>query len=267
MLNFVIILFNLLCFISISRAQIPAFPGAEGFGSFTPGGRGGKIIEVTNLNPTGKGSFRSACEASGPRIIIFRTGGTISLIKNIRIKNPYVTIAGQTAPGDGICIKGAAIIIETHDVILRGLRIRIGDDISGPNPENRDGIGIENKNNPPYNIIIDHCSISWAVDENVSVWYATHDITFQWCIISEALNKSIHPKGSHSMGMLFGAPEGSVNRPKNISIHHNLFAHNQDRNPKIAGANFCEIINNVIYNFNEKSAECIFLINSEQSIR
>ena len=253
MLKYILISFITFCAVEISSAQIAAFPGAEGFGSTTPGGRRGRVIEVTNLNPDGVGSFRAACEAEGPRIIVFHTGGTITLTRNIVIRNPYLTIAGQTAPGDGICIRGAGMTITTHDVIIRGLRIRVGDDPNGPDPDNRDGIQIENGENVAgaHNIIIDHCSISWAIDENVASWYESHDVTFQWNIISEALRNSTHPKGEHSMGMLIGP--GS----KRISIHHNLFAHNKDRNPLMGGGSNsqfggpteCEIINNVIYNY------------------
>jgi hypothetical protein len=232
---------------------MPAFPGAEGFGSDTPGGRGGQIIEVTNLNASGAGSFRDACSQSDPRIIVFKTGGIIEVTRDINIVNPYITIAGQTAPGDGICIRGATIRISTHDVIMRGIRIRVGDSTNGPDFDNRDGIGIESTIAPPYNVIIDHCSISWAIDENCTIWYLSHDITFQWCIISEALANSLHPKGVHSMGLLVGPGA------KRISIHHNLLAHNRDRNPLLGGGNSphpeasgateVELINNVIYNY------------------
>ena len=143
-----------------NASGLPAFPGAEGFGSTTIGGRGGKVIEVTNLNNDGSGSLRAACESKGPRVIVFRTGGTIMLESDIEIEEPYITIAGQSAPGDGICIRRAAIRIYTHDVIIRGLRIRVGDESGGPAWGNRDGLGIANSETPPYNIIIDHCSIS-----------------------------------------------------------------------------------------------------------
>ncbi|MBD3267995.1 DUF1961 family protein, partial [bacterium] len=139
-------------------SSVPAFPGAQGFGSDTPGGRGGRVIAVTSLEAEGPGSFREACEADGPRIVIFRVGGTIAIENKIVIQNPFITIAGQTAPGDGICIRGAALQIATHDVIVRGLRIRIGDG-PGPEPGNRDALAIANRSTQPYNIIIDHCSL------------------------------------------------------------------------------------------------------------
>lgn len=233
---------------TIHPRKIPAFPGAQGFGSTTPGGRGGRVLEVTNLNADGPGSFRAACEVPEPRIVVFRSAGTIKLDGDIKIKNPYITIAGQTAPGDGICIRGAAIRIKTHDVIIRGLRIRVGDDPNGPGPGNRDGIGIANPQDPPYNIIIDHCSISWAIDENIATYKEVRDITFQWCIISEALRNSLHPSGTHSMAMLLDKYSA-----QSISIHHNLFAHNRSRQPKIQEGSETEIINNVFYNWEARA--------------
>jgi pectate lyase len=231
---------------NLQADTLSAFPGAEGFGSKTGGGRRGKVIEVTNLYPNGPGSFLEACKTSVPRIVVFRTGGIIKITQAITIISPYITIAGQTAPGDGICIQGADLVIATHDVIVRGLRIRVGDNPEGPDPEGRDGIEIANEKIPPYNVIIDHCSVSWAIDENISTWYPCHDITIQWCITSEALDSSLHPKGPHSKGMLIG-PEAD-----NISIHHNLFVHNVERNPLISVDTKSELINNVIYNWKSR---------------
>lgn len=172
------------------RGPLPAFPGAEGFGSTTPGGRGGRVIAVTTLNPSGPGSIQEACQARGPRIVVFRVGGVLQLTRSLEVREPFLTLAGQTAPGDGICLRGAGLSIRTHDVIIRGLRLRVGDDPGGPDPENRDGIEIaHNKPGEVYNIVVDHCSVSWAIDENVSTWYECRDITFQWCLIAEALMK------------------------------------------------------------------------------
>lgn len=227
------------------NSQIPAFPGAEGFGSKTVGGRGGRVIAVTNLHSKGPGSLRVALQASGRRIVVFKTGGTIWLKKNINIKYPFITISGQTAPGDGILIRGAAIAIGTHDVIMRGLRIRVGDSPLGPAPDNRDGISIGKKRQPTFNIIIDHCSISWAIDENIQLFYTNYDISIQMCIISEGLRNSLHSKGEHSNGILVGG--GGVT--KRISIHKNIFAHNFRRNPRIAPGNAAEIINNIVFNW------------------
>lgn len=225
---------------------LPAFPGAEGYGSKSKGGRDGQVYIVTNLNASGTGSFLEACEATGPRIIVFQTGGIIKISRTIVINHPYITIAGQTAPGDGICIQGAGINISTHDVIIRGIRVRVGDDTNGPTADGRDGITVSNQNFPPYNIIVDHCSVSWAIDENIDTWYPCHDITFQWCISSEALDSSLHSKGPHSKGMLIGPDTDR------ISIHHNLFAHNVERNPLISVNTRSEIINNVVYNWKSR---------------
>jgi pectate lyase len=222
-------------------AEQNAFPGAIGFGATTPGGRGGRIIEVTNLNDSGTGSFRAACEASGARIVLFRTGGTIRVSKNIRIPNPYITIAGQTAPGDGILIRGAGLIIQSHDVIVRGLRIRAGDDANGPSPGNRDSLILDNNYGKVYNVVVDHCSLSWAIDENVSIWHpGAHDITISNCIISEGLYNSLHPDGPHSKGLIAGP--GTYN----ITITGNLLAHNDERNPRLEGTNV-EVYNNLVY--------------------
>jgi pectate lyase len=231
----------------IEPVLIPAFPGAEGFGSTTAGGRGGRVIEVTNLNAAGPGSFLEACEASGPRIVVFRTGGMINTTNTINIRNPFITIAGQTAPGSGICIGGGAgLNIATHDVVIRGIRVRVGDNPAGPSGDNRDGIGVANESVPPYNIILDHCSVSWAIDENIQLWYACHDVTIQWCITSEALDSSLHGKGPHSKGMIIG-PDA-----EGVSIHHNLFAHNVERNPLISVDTKTEVINNVVYNWKSR---------------
>ncbi len=226
-------------------AQIPAFPGAEGYGSTTVGGRGGRVIKVTNTNNSGTGSLRAACTASGPRIVVFETGGHIILNSDININNPYITIAGQTAPGGGICIRNAALRVKTHDAIIRGLRMRVGDDPSGKSPGNRDSFAVENSDDEPYNVIVDHCSMSWSVDEIISLWYPMHDVTVQWSIISEALWYSIYPDGAHSRGFLIG------DHSQNISVHHNLFAHNNKRSPCIKGNVSTEIVNNLIYNWGE----------------
>ncbi|MBX3739335.1 MAG: hypothetical protein KF715_21785 [Candidatus Didemnitutus sp.] len=222
---------------------MPAFSGAEGFGTDTPGGRGGQVIAVTTLGPDGPGSLAAALRAKGPRIVVFRVGGTIRLARDLNLDEPFVTIAGQTAPGDGICIRGGALRIRTHDVVVRHLRFRVGDDLAGPDPDNRDGIGIGNPREPVHHIVIDHCSISWAIDENVSLWHPCHDITVQWCLIAESLEHSLHPKGAHGMGLLVG------DHAQRVSVHHNLFAHNQDRNPLLKGDTSAEVVDNVVYNW------------------
>ncbi|MBC8184188.1 hypothetical protein H8E88_24100 [candidate division KSB1 bacterium] len=219
------------------QENIPAFPGAEGFGTETAGGRGGQVIEVTNLNDSGPGSLREAIETDGPRIVVFRVGGMIELNSPIIITKPYITIAGQTAPGDGITVKGSGqnCIDGTHDVIIRYLRFR--GVISG----NSDCL---NMRYGTYNVVIDHCSFSWATDETISVVAKSHDVTIQWCVIAEGLL-------SHSMGSLVST--GAYN----VSIHHCLYAHNSERNAKMVGVPddldghfaYFDFVNNVIYNW------------------
>ncbi len=223
--------------------SLPAFPGAEGFGSETPGGRGGKVIEVTNLNDSGAGSLRAALTASAPRIVVFRVAGTIELLSRINVTDPYLTVAGQTAPGDGITIKNHAsngkgpLKINTHDVVLRYLRIR-----SSPSPNDGGTMGALSMNPAPYNIIVDHCSFSWGTDEVFRTGGA-HDFTLQWSIVSEGLNNSTHPEGAHSKGVHFRDANSD-----NISMHHNLVAHNYDRNPNINTTGVVDLVNNVFYN-------------------
>ncbi len=229
---------------------IPAFPGAEGFGSDTPGGRGGRVIEVTNLDSDGPGSFREACYSEGPRIVVFRVAGIIDLNGGMSIRNPYITIAGQTAPGDGVCLTNGVFHIGTHDVVVRYLRVRPGDGPRGGSPENRDCIDISGDGDRVYNVILDHCSVSWGIDENIATWYGPRDLTIQWCITAESLNDSLHPKGPHGKGMILGSQDNTE------SIHHCLFAHNMDRNALIGdtgkglnkGPSAFDFRNNLIYN-------------------
>jgi len=248
----------LTAFIEFKRVQsvkamvaVPAFPGAQGYGAKSVGGRGGRILFVTNLNSSGEGSLRQAIEDIGPRIVIFRVGGTIHLKEDMLIRNPYITIAGQTAPGDGIAVRGAGIRVGTHDVIIRNMRYRIGDAQDGPLSTSRDGINISNSatGQDVYNVMIDHSSVSWGVDENVSTWTnKVYDVTYQWSISSEALDCSIHidegatTPNCQGMGALFG------DDAQRISIHHNLFANNPNRNPRVVGRSG-QVINNVVYNW------------------
>ncbi|MFZ5923079.1 MAG: hypothetical protein ACOYY3_18705 [Chloroflexota bacterium] len=251
---------------------LPAFPGAQGFGARTPGGRFGRVLFVTNLNdttdansPDYPGSLRWAVESAWPddpadpydqgRIILFKVGGTIEMEGEIVVSQPYVTIAGQTAPGCGLTLKGHGLVIATHDVILRGVRVRIGD--LGEPSCCRDGIRITTTSaeSDVYNIILDHNSVSWAIDENLSLWsdlsspFTIHDVTVQWNFITEGLNESIHiDEGAtepdpHSMGLVAGE---QVSR---VTIHHNLFAHNSARNPRISGVTVAEVVNNLIYDW------------------
>lgn len=226
---------------------VDTFPGAQGFGAKSIGGRGGKVIEVTNLNDSGLGSFRTAVTTVGPRTVVFRTGGTIIVKTNISINNPFITIAGQTAPGGGITLKNdpsnirGPLSIRTHDVIIRYIRIRPGP--STVKSSALDGLNIPGSPSKTYNIVIDHCSVSWGVDENMPMTGAK-DVTISWNIISEGLHNSSHSQGAHSRGLLIR--EGSTR----VTAHHNLMAHHEYRNPQIGhGAGDVEIINNVSYNW------------------
>ena len=228
--------------------RLPAFPGAEGFGAYTPGGRGGTVIAVTNLkdyvpgkeNPI-PGSFRAACDTKGPRIIIFHVGGLIELKSPLYVREPFVTIAGQTAPGDGICLtKYDFSIFDTHDAIVRYLRFRPGD-------EAKTQLDALTDHGSP-NVIFDHCSTSWGNDEVLSVTRpGTTNVTVQWCLISESLNRSYHPKGDHGYGSLL-LTDG------NVTFHHNLYAHHRRRNPHAASYGkppgiLLDFRNNLIYNW------------------
>lgn len=219
-------------------AQPLAFPTAEGFGKFTKGGRGGHVYEVTNLQDSGNGSLRQAIEAEGSRTVVFRISGIIELQSALIISNPYITIAGQTAPGDGICIKNHPIIIEADQVIIRYIRLRLGD-ASG---EATDALSSRYHKN----LIIDHVSTSWSVDETMSIYHCD-SVTVQWCIISESLYHSNHSKGNHGYGAIWGSDHSSY--------HHNLLAHHSSRNPRFAsGSQRTDYRNNVIYNWGFNSA-------------
>ena len=244
--NQYLVLISLLTFVLHHSvfSQPAAFPGAEGFGSSTVGGRGGKVIKVTSLDDSGPGSLREALKYEGPSMIVFATGGIINLETKLYIRSPFVTIAGQTAPGGGICIRGNGLVVQTHDVVLRYLRIRPGEiDFGSDNDwSNVDAISLGSASFDVYNVVIDHCSLSWAVDEVVGMWHRVRNVTIQHSIISEALHQSKHPKGYHGMGLLAGQ------KTANISLHHNLFAHNNDRNPLLYTQGVVDFRNNVIYN-------------------
>ncbi len=233
--------------------KVLAFPDAKGYGAWAVGGRNGKVLKVTNLQDHGEGSFRAAVEASFPRIVIFEVSGTIELQERLFIRNPFITIAGQSAPGKGITLKGADLVVKTSEVIIRGLRIRVGPVNDG---EDYDGIAlVSSPNRPINNVIIDHCSISWAIDENISTNGSNApvtNITFSNNIISEGLNDpALHSKGvSHSMGMLL-----NKNGVTKVSVIGNLFAHNRDRQPKVGVGVRAEIVNNIIYNWENKATD------------
>ncbi|HXT12168.1 MAG TPA: polysaccharide lyase [Candidatus Angelobacter sp.] len=233
----------------LPQAKVPAFPGAEGAGKFSFGGRGGKVYVVTSLADSGPGTFRQACEAAGPRIVVFNVAGIIHLKEPVNIEAPYITIDGHTAPGDGVCIAGESTLVDTHDVVIRYLRFRRGNtDVY----DRDDSLG----GNPIGNIIVDHCSCSWGLDENLSMYrhiyergtngfgekLPTVNITLQWNISSEALNTYNHA---------FGATWGG----RNSSFHHNLFACNTGRNPSIGMSYGFNFMNNVLFNWRHRTVD------------
>ena len=233
----------------LPQSNLLAFPGAEGGGAYSFGGRGGKVIVVTNLNDSGPGSLRDACEQGGARIIVFNVAGIIRIKTPLIIRAPYITIAGQTAPGDGVCVAGESVWIDTHDVVIRFMRFRRGETFVG---RRDDAIG----GNPIGNIMIDHVSASWGLDENMSMYrhmyndstgkaedkLGTVNITIQNSIFSEALDY-----WNHAFGSTLGG--------ENCAFIRNLWADNGARNPSIGWNGVFNFANNVVFNWNNRSTD------------
>ncbi|ALJ01633.1 hypothetical protein [Rufibacter tibetensis] len=232
----------------LPQAEIPAFPGAEGGGMYSFGGRGGKVFVVTNLDDSGPGSFREACEQGGARIIVFNVAGIIRLKSPVIVRAPYITIAGQTAPGDGVCVAGETVWINTHDVVIRHMRFRRGEtDVA----RRDDALG----GNPIGNLMVDHVSASWGLDENISMYRHQYDsgdgklqklptvnVSFQNCISSECLDTYNHAFGSTIGGL-------------NSTFARNLWASNIGRNPSVGMYGSFNFVNNVLFNWWNRSVD------------
>ncbi len=236
----------------LPQADIPAFPGAEGGGMYTFGGRGGKVYVVTNLNDRGPGSFREACEAGGARIVVFNVAGVIRLETPINVRAPYITIAGQTAPGDGVCIAGESFAVNTHDVIVRHMRFRRGE------------TGVEHREdsfggNPVGNIMIDHCSCEWGLDENISFYRHMYDESegqykttpYKYPTVNVTIQNTISAKALDTYNHAFGSTLGG----ENAAFIRNLWASNCGRNPSIGWNGIFNFVNNVVYNWVHRTAD------------
>lgn len=227
---------------NMAFAGLPVIPGAAGYGIDTPAGRGGEVIRVTNLNDSGSGSLRACVERSGPRICIFDVSGAIKLESSLTVSDPNLTIAGQTAPAPGILLRGATLEIRASDVLVQHLVVRVGDHPDGPPPEARDSLKIIGKE-PIRNVVIDHASFSWGIDETIEVYGDWSDVTIRNTIISEPLHDSLHPKGSHGLAVLVNSSNGK----SRLSMTGNLIAHGHGRNPRSSAGEFA-FVNNVVYN-------------------
>lgn len=241
---------------SLQAAQkvVPVFPGAQGFGTTTTAGRGGPVCIVSQLADSGAGTLRHCVEQEGPRNVVFAISGTIRLERTLRIFNPFISIYGQTAPADGIMVTissndtGPVLNVATHDVLIQHLRFRAG---ASKDPSCcRDAASISNPEpDSVYNVVIDHCSFSWGTDEVVDIWYDAHDITISRSIISEGLNISTNDEGKAGRGFIIGSA-GS----HSISVHHNLMAHNYQRNPLVKSPGVVDIVNNIVYHWVSRGA-------------
>ncbi len=228
---------------------VPVIPGAAGYGMSTPAGRGGAVYKVVNLNASGIGSLKACIDATGARTCVFEISGVIRLTTDMTIRNGNLTVAGQTAPSPGIMIRGATFKVHGSDILIQHLRFRVGDDAVGPEPANRDAFKIEGSEAVPVrNVVIDHCSFSWSIDEIASIWGSHDNITFSNNIFAEPLHDSVHPTDDdttlekHGFGVLLG----SSNTGGRVTMVGNLFAHIVERNP-LARSRELVFVNNLIY--------------------
>jgi pectate lyase len=240
-----------------SPAPKPPPPvGTAGYGAGTRGGAGGRLIAVTNLNDSGAGSLRAAMAANGPRTVVFRVGGLLSLKSDLVIKSPYITVDGSTAPQGGVVIRDGMLKVLSHDVIVRDLRLRPSDQVAQPADD--DAVTLNGLSGEVYNVVLDHLTMLWGPDiGGLSILGNVHDVTVQYSIMGEGLYLSRHPEAvasqsGHSMAASVFQLDPNVHWPERITFHHNLFTTSDQRMPVVQGAECVDLVNNVIYNWGNK---------------
>ena len=228
--------------------------GVAGYGAGAKGGAGGRVITVTNLNDSGAGSLRAALESSGPRTVVFAVGGTISLSSDLRVTDPFLTVDGGTAPRP-VVLRGGMLLVVSHDVILRHLRIRPGDQVGAP--ADVDAVSLNGLQGETYNVVLDHMTMLWAPDVGgLTILGNVHDVTVQYSIMGEGLYLSRHPEGvaaqdGHSMAANIVQMTAGGQWPQRITLHHNLFTTSNSRMPRVQGSECVDLVNNVVYNWGQ----------------